>query len=62
MPFIFAYLDAGSGSLIIQAVIAALVAGPILLRNKISEGVRAVRSSFRRGSEEPPEAADTLNR
>ncbi|MFN8519300.1 MAG: hypothetical protein U0667_07910 [Chloroflexota bacterium] len=34
-PHLFAYLDLASGSMIIQAAIAGLVAVPILLRNQI---------------------------
>ncbi|MDQ3492788.1 MAG: hypothetical protein M3452_05960 [Chloroflexota bacterium] len=52
MEFVFAYLDAASGSMLVQAVIAALVAGPVLFRNKISAGARVLRSAFRRGSPE----------
>jgi hypothetical protein len=43
MPHIFAYLDAGTGSMIIQAVIAGLVAIPIVFRRYLGNGVRAVR-------------------
>lgn len=35
MEPIFAYIDPGSGSLLIQGVIAALVALPVLFRNQI---------------------------
>jgi hypothetical protein len=52
VPPIFAYFDPGSGSIIIQAAIAALVAGPILLRNKIAQGVNAARRAVVRGREE----------
>ncbi len=52
MPPVFAYFDPGSGSIIIQAAIAALVAGPILLRNKIGQGVEAARRAVVRGREE----------
>lgn len=62
MEFVFAYLDAASGSMIIQAVIAALVAGPILLRNKISSGARAVRSAFRREPAPEHRTSDTPGR
>jgi hypothetical protein len=55
--FVFAYLDPGSGSLIIQALIAGIVAVPILLRNKISQGVRAVRRAAGRGGTEAPDRA-----
>lgn len=34
-PHLFAYLDLASGSMIIQAAIAGVVAVPILLRNQI---------------------------
>jgi len=39
--------------MIIQAVIAALVAGPILLRNKIGAGARLVRAAVSRDRQEP---------
>jgi hypothetical protein len=40
-----AYIDPGSGSLIIQAVIAAIIAIPIFLRSQIGRAVRTVRRS-----------------
>jgi hypothetical protein len=43
MELIFAYLDPGSGSLIIQAVIAGLVALPIFFRHQIARAVRVFR-------------------
>jgi len=43
MHHVFAYLDPGSGSIIIQAVIAGIIAVPVIFRNKISAMVRAVR-------------------
>ena len=54
---IFAYIDPGSGSLIIQALIAALVAAPFVLRQQIGRFVRRIR-----GQEAPVDAvppADT---
>ena len=54
MDLVFAYLDPGSGSLIIQAVIAGIVAVPIIFRNKISAIVRTLRG----GS--APEATETI--
>ena len=45
MSFEFAYLDPGSGSMIIQAVIAAAVSLPILFRDRVG---RVVRRVFRR--------------
>ena len=35
LPHLFAYLDLASGSMIIQAAIAGVVAVPILFRNQI---------------------------
>ena len=43
-PFL-AYIDPGSGSLIIQAAIAALIAIPIFFRSQIARAMRALRSS-----------------
>jgi hypothetical protein len=51
MPYLLAYIDPGSGSLVIQAVIAALLAVPFLLRQQIGRVVRAVR---REEPETPP--------
>ena len=50
MELIFAYIDPGSGSLIIQALIAGLVAIPIFFRHQISRFLRAVRG----GEEKSP--------
>ena len=43
MEPLFAYIDPGSGSLLIQAFIAMLVAVPIFFRNQIGRAIRAVR-------------------
>ena len=43
MDLIFAYIDPGSGSLIVQALIAGLVAIPIFFRHQIARLVRTVR-------------------
>ena len=40
-----AYIDPGSGSLIIQAVIAGIVAIPFFFRQQIGRFVRAVRKT-----------------
>jgi hypothetical protein len=40
---ILAYIDPGSGSLIIQVVIASIVALPVIFRARIARLVRAVR-------------------
>ena len=52
MHTVLAYIDPGSGSLAIQAVIAALVAAPFVLRNQISRFVNCLR-----GGEAPAAAA-----
>lgn len=43
MDFVFAYIDPGSGSLVIQALIAGLVAIPVIFRQRIASFVRMVR-------------------
>ena len=43
MLHLLAYIDAGSGSLIIQAVIATVVAVPFFLRHHIARLIRSVR-------------------
>lgn len=43
MSELLAYIDPGSGSLIIQAAIATIVAIPILLRHHISRFVNRIR-------------------
>lgn len=40
---ILAYIDPGSGSLLVQALIAGLVAIPVFFRHQIARVVRAVR-------------------
>jgi hypothetical protein len=45
LPHLFAYLDLASGSMIIQAAIAGVVAVPILLRNQIRRLFGRGRSS-----------------
>jgi hypothetical protein len=43
MDLVFAYIDPGSGSLVIQALIAGLVAIPVIFRQRIASFVRMVR-------------------
>ena len=43
MELIFAYIDPGSGSLIIQGLIAGLVAIPVFFRHQIARFLRRVR-------------------
>jgi hypothetical protein len=52
VPHIFAYLDAGTGSMIIQALIAGLVAIPIVFRRQVGNVARAVRRMTGRADEE----------
>ena len=52
MEFVLAYIDPGSGSLVIQALVAGLVAAPILFRRQITRFVQAVR-----GQDTPAQAA-----
>ena len=46
---IFAYVDPGSGSLIIQAVIATMLAVPFFLRRQLGRVVSLVRRGDERG-------------
>lgn len=43
MESVLAYIDPGSGSLVVQALIAGLVAIPIFFRHQIGRVVRAIR-------------------
>ena len=43
MDLMLAYIDPGSGSLIIQAVIATLIAVPFFFRQQIARIVRVIR-------------------
>ena len=43
MHLIFAYIDPGSGSLLIQGLIAAMVAIPVFFRHQIARAIQAVR-------------------
>jgi hypothetical protein len=55
MLSLLAYIDPGSGSLIIQAAIAAVVAIPIFLRSQIARAWSALRGST---SDEEPAGED----
>lgn len=50
METVIAYIDPGSGSLIIQGVIAALVAIPVFFRTRISRVARTIRRTDTRRS------------
>ena len=54
-----AYIDPSSGSLIIQAVIAAVIAIPILLRSQVARALHALRHP---GNHEPPGEDDAAAR
>ena len=51
MVHLLAYIDPGSGSLIIQAVIATLVAIPFFFRQQIARVARTLRGN---DSSQPP--------
>lgn len=57
METVIAYIDPGLGSLIIQGVIAALVAIPVFFRTRISRVARAIRGTDTRrpDSSAPPD-------
>lgn len=55
-----AYIDAGSGSLIVQAVIATLIAVPLFFRDKVGRVLRMVRS--RGSADQGPPPADGVTR
>ena len=55
MSLLVAYIDPGAGSLVIQAIIAALVSVPFFFRN-------AIRSTIGRLRHKPPEAASASTR
>jgi hypothetical protein len=54
-----AYIDPSSGSLIIQTVIAAVVAIPILLRSQLARALRVLRHP---GNHEPTGEDDAAAR
>ena len=54
MDFFFAYIDPGSGSLMIQALIAGIIAVPFFFRSKISSFVRSIRGTDKGGVEAVP--------
>ena len=54
---ITAYIDPGTGSLIVQAVIATIVAVPLFFRTQIARALRAVRGDGERDEERGDRAA-----
>jgi hypothetical protein len=61
-PHLFAYLDLASGSMIIQAAIAGVVAVPILLRNQIRRLLGRGRSTDEVAADEAAGGAATERR
>jgi hypothetical protein len=47
MEPVVAYIDPGSGSLIVQVLIASLLAVPFFLRTQIRSGMAAIRGARR---------------
>ena len=62
MDLPLAYIDPGSGSLIIQAVIAAVVAIPFFFRTQIGRVVRALRGDTDRDEGRASTADDAAGR
>ena len=58
MDLLFAYIDPGTGSLLIQALIAALVAIPIFFRQRIARVIRLVRGKSEASADPGPEPED----
>ena len=58
MDVVLAYIDPGSGSLLIQALIAGLVALPIFFRQQITRAVRSLRGGADDVHSDPPTAQD----
>jgi hypothetical protein len=59
---VFAYLDPGSASIVFQALIAGVIAVPVIFRNRISAMVRAIRGQGTPETKEPaaePAPGDT---
>ena len=54
MDVFFAYIDPGSGSLMIQAIIAGIIAVPFFFRSRISSFVRAIRGTEKGSVEAVP--------
>ena len=59
MDLLFGYIDPGSGSLIIQALIAGLVAVPIFFRQQIARTIRVLRGGNELSSESTPTQDDS---
>jgi hypothetical protein len=54
MDSMLGYIDPGSGSLIIQAVIATVIAVPFFFRQQIARAIRTIRRDGPGGTDTPP--------
>lgn len=59
MHLLFAYIDPGSGSLLIQAVIAAVASVTFFFRHHIGNAWHRLRGGLRRGQDAAPGESDT---
>jgi hypothetical protein len=50
---VFMYLDAATGGMVIQTLVAAAVALPIVLRSQVSRGIARLRAFRSRGRQDP---------
>jgi len=55
---IFLYIDPGAGSMVIQAVLAALLAIPFFFRTQVSRVVHKLRRGSDEDSDAGPETSD----
>ena len=53
MADLLAYIDAGTGSMVVQVVIAAIIAVPFILRTQLARGVNFVKGAIGRKETEP---------
>lgn len=59
MDFALAYIDPGSGSLIIQVLIASVLAVPYFLRTQIGRAIDALRGRKKSSADEPESGSTT---
>ena len=55
---LLAYLDPGSGSLILQVIIGGILAGTVALRSFIGKAFANIKKLFSRGKKDTPEDED----
>ena len=61
MELVFAYIDPGSGSLIVQALVAGLVAIPVIFRQQIRRIVGVMRGQSEPGTDAATSQDDVSN-